>query len=213
MCGRPALAYSIEAALDSRLFEEVVVSTDTARIAEIAISHGAKVPFLREAALADDQTPVSAATVDALHRLDPAGARFTAVAQLMPNAPLRDAEDVRASFRQFIVTGAPAQISVATYGWQPAWWAMRRTADLQLVPLFPDEVARRSQDLTPLFCPTGAIWWARADVLRNGGTYHVPNRTGWEIAADHAIDIDTEEDWRLAEALMQLRLSDARHVG
>jgi N-acylneuraminate cytidylyltransferase len=213
LCGRPSLAYTIDAARETQLFERVVVSTDCERIAEIAIRHGAEVPFLRTAALADDETPVSAATADALEQLDPLGTHFTAVAQLMPNAPLRNAEDVRASFQQFVATSAQAQLSVAPYGWQPAWWAMRRTADLQLVPLFPDEVVRRSQDLAPLFCPTGAVWWARADVLRHARTYHVPNRTGWVIAADHAVDIDTEEDWRLAEALMQLRLSHASHVG
>ena len=82
---------------------------------------------------------------------------------------------------------------------------------LALVPLFPQEIVRRSQDLPALFCPTGAIWWARAQVLRDGGTYHVDGRTGWEIDAIHGIDIDTEEDWQLAEALMQQRLASVAH--
>jgi pseudaminic acid cytidylyltransferase len=185
----------------------VIVSTDSESIAELAVRHGAEVPFLRSAVLADDHSPVSAATVDALERLDPAGTRFGAVAQLMPNAPLRDAADVCASFQQFVDTHARAQLSVARYGWQPAWWAMRRTEAFHLVPLFPDDVVKRSQDLPPLFCPTGAIWWARADVLREARTYHVENRTGWEIESDHAVDIDTEDDWRLAEALMSRRVA------
>jgi CMP-N-acetylneuraminic acid synthetase len=210
LCGLPAIAYSIEAARESGLFARVIVSTDSESIAEIAVRHGAEVPFLREPALADDHVPVSAATVDVLKRLDPDGTAFTSVAQLMPNCPLRDAGDVRDSFRQFVLSGARSQLSVARYGWQPPWWAMRRTPALTLVPLFPAEIVRRSQDLPALFCPTGAIWWAQADALREAGTYHIEGRTGWEIAAIHGLDIDTEEDWHLAEALMgQRRGADA----
>ncbi len=203
LCGRPAIAYTIRAACESGLFARVVVSTDSEATASIAIRWGADVPFLRGAALADDQTPVSAATVDALERLDPDGTRFDAVAQLMPNCPLRDADDVLASFRQFEATGARAQLSVARFGWQPVSWAMRREPDLTLVPLYPEAVQHRSQDLPPLYCPTGAIWWARAEVLRQARTFHVDGRTGWEISPVHGLDIDTEEDWLLAEALMR----------
>jgi CMP-N-acetylneuraminic acid synthetase len=183
-----------------------MVSTDSESIAEVALRYGADVPFLRAAALSDDQTPVSSVTVDALMRVDPAGRRFTSVAQLMPNCPLRDADDVRASYEQFVESRSCAQLSVARFGWQTPWWAMRRGDDFTLAPLFPQEAVMRGQDLPPLFCPTGAIWWARAETLREAGTFHVPGRTGWEIDPVHAIDIDTEDDWRLAEALMARRL-------
>jgi CMP-N-acetylneuraminic acid synthetase len=211
LCARPAIAYSIEAARDSGLFARVVVSTDSEIIAEVARRCGAEVPFLRPPALAGDHVPVSAATVDALARLDPDRHLFTSVAQLMPNCPLRDATDVRDSFQQFVSSGAQSQLSVAHYGWQTPWWAMRRSPTLALVPLFPQEIVRRSQDLPALLCPTGAIWWARADVLRETGTYHVEGRTGWEIDPTHGLDIDTEEDWHIAEALMQQRLSIVGH--
>jgi pseudaminic acid cytidylyltransferase len=205
MCGRPAIAYTIDAALDSGLFEQVIVSTDSEAIAQVALHYGAEVPFLRAAALSDDETPVSSVTVDALTRVDRAGRRFTSVAQLMPNCPLRDAADVRASFEQFMATEASSQLSVARFGWQTPWWAMRRADDFTLAPLFPKEAVTRGQDLAPLVCPTGAIWWARAETLREAGTFHVPGRTGWEIDPVHAIDIDTEDDWRLAAALMVQR--------
>jgi N-acylneuraminate cytidylyltransferase len=202
MHGRPLLAYSIEAALRSDLFARVVVSTDDAEIAAIARAEGADVPFLRTPALADDMTPVSRATIDAVDRLEDAGETFPEVCQLMPNCPLRTADDVVASHRQFTHRPVDAQISVARYGWQSPWWAMRREADGSLAPLFPDAMQRRSQDLAELLCPTGAVWWARTDALRRAGTFHLAGRTGWEIDWTHAIDIDTEQDWRLAEALM-----------
>jgi pseudaminic acid cytidylyltransferase len=202
LCGLPALAYTIAAARDSGLFSLVIVSTDSETIADVALRYGAEVPFLRAAALSDDETPVSSVTVDALTRVDRAGRRFASVAQLMPNCPLRDAADVRESFEQFIDTESCSQLSVAPFGWQTPWWAMRRADDFTLAPLFPREAVMRGQDLPPLVCPTGAIWWARAETLREAGTFHVPGRTGWEIDPVHAIDIDTEDDWRLAEALM-----------
>jgi pseudaminic acid cytidylyltransferase len=202
MRGRPLIAYSIEAALNSGVFARVVVSTDDAEIADVARELGAEVPFLRASALADDITPVSRATIDVIDRLEEDGEAYPEVCQLLPNCPLRTHDDVVASHRQFTDRQADAQISVARYGWQSPWWAMRRAPDGSLEPLFPDAMQQRSQDLSELFCPTGAVWWARTDALRRAGTFHLAGRTGWEIDWTHGLDIDTEEDWRLADALM-----------
>ena len=81
---------------------------------------------------------------------------------------------------------------------------MRQNEKFQLEAVFKDQLTRRSQDLPPLFCPTGAIWWAKAAVLRREGTYHVANRTGWEIPWQRGLDIDTEEDWLMAEVLLAM---------
>ena len=204
MLGKPVIAYAIEAALESALFAQVAVSTDHPQIAEVAVRFGADVPFMRNPELADDRTHVSAVTVDMLERLDPEGTLFDSVAQLMPNCPLRTADDIRDSYTQFATTGSSSQISVMRYGWQNPWWAMRRSEDFELVPLFEREATRRSQDLPELFCPTGVIWWGRADVLRQEGTFHVAGRTGWEIPWQRGVDIDTEDDWQMAEFMMKL---------
>jgi N-acylneuraminate cytidylyltransferase len=202
LLGRPAMAYTIEAALVSRLFTRVVVTTDSEQIAAVARSWGAEVPFLRDAALADDVTPVSAATVDVVERIDPEG-RLGVVAQLMPNCPLRNADDVRASHAAFMASGSDSQLSVARFGWQTPWWAMQRDDRGVLTPLFPDQATARSQDLPALFCPTGAVWWASARLLRRERTFHVAGRTGWELPWERAVDIDTESDWRMAEQLLR----------
>lgn len=203
LAGRPAIAYTIDAALESGVFARVVVSTDSDEIAEVALRSGAEVPFVRDASIADDHTPVSLVTVDALERLDPDGTTFHAVAQLMANCPLRTAADVRDSLAQFAAGGAPAQLSVTRYGWLNPWWAMRRDASNVLEPLFGREATARSQDLPDLFCPTGAIWWATASTLRRERTFHVSGRTGWELPWWRAVDIDTMDDWRMAELLLE----------
>ena len=210
LLGHPAIAYTIRAAIGSGVFDRVMVSTDSDEIARIAGDAGADVPFVRDSSLADDHTPVSLATVDALERLDPCGERYAVVAQLMANCPLRDADDVRDSYRQFVDTGAPAQLSVTRFGWLNPWWAMQRGKDLVLDPLFTSHVTAPSQSLPELYCPTGAIWWARAELLREARTFHVPGRTGWEIPWQHAVDVDTEDDWAMAELLAQREVSRER---
>jgi CMP-N-acetylneuraminic acid synthetase len=198
--GRPLLEWTVDAALGAEVFDRVIVTTDSPAIAEAARRCGAEVPFLRDGALADDHTPVSAATVDALERCDPARL-VRCVAQLMPNCPLRTAEDVRASHRAFLAAGVDVQLSVVSFGWVNPWWACRREADGRLDPIFADQVTARGQDVPELVCPTGAIWWARSETLRSAGTFHVPGRTGWEIPFDRGVDIDTAADWALAERL------------
>jgi N-acylneuraminate cytidylyltransferase len=212
LLGRPAIAYTIEAAIESGLFEQVVVSTDSEEIAAVARDCGASVPFLRDAALADDQTHVSSVTLDALQRVDPTE-QVHGIAQLMANCPLRTADDVVASFEQFDRSGAAAQLSVTAFGWQNPWWASELTPAGAMAPIFPERMTSRSQDLPALFCPTGAIWWARPEVLRQTGTFHVPGRTGWVIPWQRAVDIDTEEDWQMAEQLLRLsRAGEPTHV-
>jgi len=202
--GKPLLAYTIEAAVASKLFDQVIVSTDSGDIAEIAERCGARVPFMREASLADDMTPVSEVTADVLDKLDSSGRQYRDICQLMPNCPLRVASDIADSYRQFIEIGSQAQISVVRYGWQNPWWAMRQNSYHVLDPIFKDYMAARSQDLPELYCPTGAIWWMKADLLRQERNFHIPGRTGWEIPWQRGLDIDTQDDWGLAEALFHM---------
>jgi N-acylneuraminate cytidylyltransferase len=212
LLGKPIIAYTIEAALESALFDRIIVSTDSAEIAEVARTFGAETPFLRDQTLSDDFTPVSAVTIDTLQRLDPDGSTFRHVAQMLPNCPLKLANDIKGSYLQFLQTAAESQVSVMRYGWQNPWWAMRRDAHGTMRPLFEQAVRARSQDLESLFCPTGVIWWASVDVLRRAGTYYTPNVAGWEIPWQRGLDIDTEDDWAMAELLLRLGMSEEPNV-
>jgi N-acylneuraminate cytidylyltransferase len=204
LAGKPLLAYTVLAAKDSGLFDRVIVTTDDPSTAEIAVDLGAEVPFLRDPALSDDVVPVSAATIDVLERLDPDGAAFALVCQLMPNCPLRTVDDIIASHHQITQTGAMSQLSVVRYGWQNPWWAMQRDDDFVLSPVFADRITQRSQDLPAVYCPTGAVWWARTEALRREGTFHMAGGTGWEIPWMRGIDIDTQDDWDMVEVIMRM---------
>lgn len=202
--GKPMIAYTIEAALQSGVFAKIIVSTDDAEIAEISQHYGAEVPFVREATLADDHTPASLVTLDALEKLDPSATVYTHVSQLMPNCPLRDAEDIQKSLEQLHSTNADTQLSVNRFGWLNPWWAFKMEREKTLEPLFPEAFKTRSQDLATLYALTGALWWAKADVLRKEKTFHTSTRTGFELSWQHALDIDDEDDWQMAEVLLGL---------
>jgi N-acylneuraminate cytidylyltransferase len=206
--GRPLIAYTIEAALQSGIFARVIVSTDDPEVAAVSLRCGAEVPFMRAASLADDYTASSAVTTDALESVDQCGELYSYVAQLLPTIPLRNASDVRASFQQLLATGAPAQISITRFGWLCPWWVFERDPQLRLVPIFPEALQKRSQDLPPLFGPVGAIWWANAKSLRQTRNFYMPDHTGWEIPWERAVDIDTEDDWGMAEVLKQRQLQE-----
>lgn len=201
--GKPMLAWSVEAALHSGQFDQVLVSTDDLEIAEIARSFGAAVPFLRDSA-ADDITPSSEATLAALRQAERYWEeQFDVVSQLMANCPLRDAADVTTSVQNFIKKGAESQISCFRFGWMNPWWAAK--LDKQGAPdyLFPDARLSRSQDLPSLYCPSGAIWIARTSVLKSAKTFYVPSHIFHPLSWMSAMDIDDAEDFLMAQACFQ----------
>lgn len=201
--GRPMIAWTIEAALETGAFDRIIVSTDDVEIAEASRRLGAEVPFLRDAN-ADDITPVSAATIGTLAQVE-AGLdeTYDVVVQLMANCPLRRAEHVTAALERFQVRRPESQISCFRFGWMNPWWAVTVDADGHPAPLHPQALTQRSQDLPTLFCPTGAIWISTSESLRRYGTFHTPAREYAEIPWRAALDIDDHEDLSMARAIAQ----------
>ena len=202
-CGKPMLAWTIQAANQSGLFARVVVSTDDPEIAEVSREYGASVPFLR-ARYSDDITPVSMATIATLEQLrDVQGEEFDVAVQLMANCPLRRARHIADAFDQFVAREARSQISCFRFGWMNPWWAATLGADGRPTSLFPDAGLKRSQDLPPLYCPTGAVWIARVPHLISNQTYHTPDRLFCEMPWEAAVDIDDADDLRMAKSLFR----------
>jgi len=198
--GRPMLAWTVDAARESGCFSRVVVSTDDEEIAEVARAWGAEVPFLRSRA-ADDHAPASAATLATITQCEEHwGERWDTVAQLFAVCPLRTAEHIRAAMDAFHASDAGFLISAYSYHWTNPWWAC--TLDEQGVPtrLFPDAYVR-SQDLPPLYGPSGAIWAADVAALREAGTFYGPGHVYWPMDWKAAVDIDGFEDLEIADTL------------
>ena len=207
--GKPLIAWTIEAARESGLFHCVLVSTDDAEIATVARDWGAEAPFLRDLH-ADDLAPASQATLRALEQMrEILDTDFRTVAQLMPNCPLRGSADIVESHARFSNRGVPFQLSCFRFNWANPWWAARLDVDGYPSPLFPDALNRRSQELDPLYCPSGAIWLAEVAALRQAGTFYGPGHVYWPIRWQAAVDIDDDEDLAMARATYRLLRDEA----
>jgi len=202
--GKPMLVWSIEAAISSGCFENVVVSTDDEEIASIAKMHGAEVPFLRSEAC-DDHATSSEATIATLLQLEKHWSkRFDVVAQLMPNCPLRDSKDVKNLMFAFESSKAPAQISVFKFGFCNPWWAIDISDGGKPNFLHREALEQRSQDLPELFCPTGAMWIAKRDKLLKYKTFYCEDHSVETLSWASSIDIDNYEDLKIAEICYEL---------
>ena len=203
--GRPMISWTIEAALQSKCFAQVLVSTDDKKIAEIAVAAGASVPFFR-IENADDDSSSSAATIGALKQAEFYwSTKFDSVVQLMPNCPLRDAKHIQDAMNNFQSKDISYQISGFEFGWMNPWWAVKLDAEMRPCDLFPEAKNVRSQDLEKLYCPTGAIWVAKRDALLEAGTFYGPEHRYFTIDQFGAIDIDDMKDYLMAIALERTR--------
>lgn len=202
--GRPMIAWTIDAARESQLFDRIVVSTDDDRIASVARDCGVEVPFLRDD-FADDHTPVSDATLHALEQSERHfGESYQSVCQLMANCPIRAADDIVDAYRAFDESDADFQISCFRFGWMNPWWAVRLDDVSRPTWLFPEIIGKRSQDLDELYCPTGAIWLAATQPLKQAGTFYGPDFRFHPLNWQSALDIDDKNDLEMAAVVASL---------
>lgn len=189
--GRPLIAWTVAAALGAPTVDRVVVSTDDDDIAAAALAAGAEVPFRRPAALSSD----AATSVDvALHALDALGETADVLLLLQPTSPLRTAADIEAGLRLMAARKAPAVIGV-TRPFKPLRFHVQCNGAGALQPFEP------GVDEADLRLINGAFYAVSVPVLRQTRDFDPPGAIGFEMAQDHSIDIDTDFDWRLAEAL------------
>ena len=199
--GKPMIAWTIEAAINSNIFSKVLVSTDSEEIAEISQEYGAEVPFLRNGS-SDDISPVSTATYDALIQAEEYwDMKFDTVTQLMANCPLRTAEDTISFHNEFSMRGVDFLLSCFKFGWMNPWWAFKLDKQNKHSFLFEYATNQRSQDLDDLFCPTGSIWIARAGALKRSRSFYGENQQFGEIHWISAVDIDDENDMHFAKSV------------
>ena len=195
--GVPMIVRSIRTALDSGLFDQVVVSTDDAEIADVARAHGAEVPFLRPAQLADDFTGTAAVIVHALQQL-PA---FDYACCVYATAPLLQVRYLREGFE--LLEQHPDKsfaFSVCNFGF-PVQRALTLDGQGALTALYPDFRDTRSQDLSEAFQDAGQFYWGRSDAWLRGEVVYSPASLPVILPRHLVQDIDTPEDWKRAEYL------------
>ncbi|MBB6154201.1 N-acylneuraminate cytidylyltransferase [Pseudomonas sp. JAI115] len=195
--GVPMIVRSIRTALDSGLFEQVVVSTDDAEIAELALAHGAQVPFLRPVELADDFTGTAAVIVHALQQL-PA---FDYACCVYATAPLLQARFLSEGFE--LLQQHPQKsfaFSVCNFGF-PVQRALTLDGQGALTALYPEFRNTRSQDLPEAFQDAGQFYWGRSEAWLRGEVLYSSASLPVLLPRHLVQDIDTPQDWKRAEYL------------
>lgn len=197
-CGRPMIAWSIQAALDSRCFDRVVVSTDDEEIAQVAHEHGADVPFMRPPELSDDFTGTVPVIAHATRWFQQHGELPQMVCCIYATAPFIMTADLQRGLEVMESAKAEYAFSVTSYAF-PIQRAIRIKENGRVEMFQPEHFNTRSQDLEEAYHDAGQFYWGRAESWL-GGKPIFSNDAAPIILPRHRVqDIDTPEDWIRAE--------------
>lgn len=201
-CGKPIIAYSIEAALQSNVFDDVMVSTDDVEIADVARCYGASVPFMRSDAASDDYATTADVLREVLAGYEALGMAFDMMCCIYPTAPfIRPQELVEAW--SIIEGGAPSVIPVTSFDFPPQR-AFDLLPDGSVRYSYPQYATVRSQDLAPMVHDCGRFYMARTEPYLANDSFLMPGCRSLHIDPMLVQDIDTIEDWKLAEFKFRL---------
>ncbi len=203
-CGKPILAYSIEAALKSEMFEEVMVSTDSEEIAKVAVQYGAKVPFMRSDKAADDYAPTAVVVEEVINMYKQEGREFDKICVIYPTAPFVTAPKLKEAMDRLIKTDAFSVVPIVQYSFPPQRGLEIKDGILQYIN--PEHAFTRSQDLTPVYHDCGQFYCLDTQKFLKEKTLF--GSTTVEIIMDEleVQDIDNLTDWKLAEIKYQMML-------
>lgn len=198
--GKPMIAYSIEAALNSGCFDKVIVSTDDAEIAEVAKQYGADVPFLRPDAISDDHATTMDVMAHAITWCVENGWNIENVCCLYATAPFVTADSLKEGYLKLIRQKSEFVFSATSFPF-PIQRAIK-LADNGTVKMFePENELVRSQDLEEAYHDAGQFYWGTKEAFLKKKSIFTPHSTVVLLPRKRVQDIDTQEDWELAESL------------
>lgn len=198
--GKPMIAWSIETALASGCFQEVIVSTDDDEISKIATQCGASVPFKRPAHLSDDTSGTMPVIKHAIEWFDAQGLSPEHVCCIYPTAPMLAPSVLVNAYHRMIESGSKFCFGVTHYG-HPIQRALRMDRLGHLSMFSPEHALTRSQDLEPAFHDAGQFCWGTRAAFIDGRSPLVQDSVAVVLPRYRTVDIDTLEDWKLAESL------------
>ncbi len=197
--GKPILLYSIQAALDSGVFDEVMVSTEDEEIARLAEEAGAKVPFFRSSDTANDYATTADVLLEVLEQYRELGMQFDYVCCIYPTAPFVSAKRLAEAMEKLTAQGADSLLPVVRFGFPPQR-SVVVDDDGFLQFRWPEHMLTRSQDLEPFYHDAGQFYCLRAESFLKQKKMVMEKTLPLVLPESEVQDIDTEEDWRIAEA-------------
>jgi N-acylneuraminate cytidylyltransferase len=195
--GKPIISYSIAAALKSKVFDEVMVSTDDKEIAEISKQFGAKIPFMRSKKNSGDHVGSAEVLEEVLTKYRKLGKDIDLFCLLYPTAPFITAERLRETYNLFTNSKAQALVPVVRYS-----YPIQRSVKIvngNLKMLWPKNYPIMSQDLMPVYHDCGQFYWLRTEPFLKQMRLFLKNTIAYELPEIEVQDIDNVEDWEIAE--------------
>lgn len=209
LSGKPLMAYSVEAARDSGLFDRIYVSTDSEKYKEIGEDYGASVPFLRPENLAGDTASSWDAVKHALTVFEEMGEEYEEIALLQPTSPLRSAEDIRMAHNLMEEKKAQAVIGVCPMDHSPLW-SNTLPKDGSMAGFIRPEVMQSARQALPEYYRiNGAMYFIKKACLNEIEHLYENECFAYVMPAERSVDIDTITDFYLAEALLKGRKAEA----
>lgn len=200
LCGKPLIAYSIEAGLKSKYIDYVMVSTDDEEIAAVSRGYGAEVPFMRPAELASDTSRTVDAVIHSINTLKEMGKVFDTLVLLQPTQPLRTSDDIDGSLEKYFECGEKPLVSVSEVEDHPI---LIRTVDKdKLTPLLNVSSTCRRQDMPAYYRVNGCIYINAIDEIDINTSFN-DNKIGYIMQYAHSIDIDELKDLHMAEFFLK----------
>ncbi|OAA18901.1 cytidylyltransferase domain-containing protein [Kosmotoga sp. DU53] len=200
---KPLLAYTIEAAKKSGIFDRIIVSTDSEKIAAVALKYGAEVPFMRPKELATDTASSMDVLIHTIELLQESGDIYDYVVLLQPTSPLRTSQDIVEAANLLIEKNANSVVSVCKVGHSPLW-SNTLPEDLSLKDFIRPEIKNlRRQDLPIFYRLNGAIYIAKVSYILETKDFFGQGSYAYIMPVNRSVDIDTEFDLALAEVLLQ----------
>lgn len=200
--GKPIISYSIGIALESSLFDEVMVSTDDEEIGRIAMECGAKVPFYRSSRNADHFATTSAVIEEVLGKYKEAGTKFDLFACIYPTAPLISMASLKAAYQLLTDKNYDSVYPVCRFG-----YPIQRSLKLEngkLSMMWPENLNMRSQDLAPAYHDAGQFYLMKVPEFLKKKAIFTDNSGAIVLSETEVQDIDNETDWEIAELKYQL---------
>lgn len=195
--GKPIIQYSIEAALNSNCFDEVMVSTDDKEIAEKSFELGAKVPFIRSDKNSNDFSTTADVIEEVIEQYKLNGLKFKYVCCIYPTAPFITADKLQQALQMIKTQNATSVVSVVKYS-----FPILRSFNLKEGYLnlnWPEYANKRSQDLPAAYHDAGQFYFLSVDDFMKSKKIFTEKTLGFELPETEVQDIDTEDDWKLAE--------------
>lgn len=210
-CGRPILAYSIEAARKAGIFKEIMVSTEDEEIARIGKEYGADVPFFRSEKTADDFATTAQVIEEVLTEYEKRGKRFTHVCCIYPTAPFLTGEIIKEAMTLLVSKRADSVMPVVKFSFPPQRCVVEK--DGRLEPKWQEYMNCRSQDLEPLYHDCGQFYCLDAERFLKQKTVIMKDTRPVFMEEMRVQDIDTEQDWNIAEMKYRILLETEKETG